>query len=63
MEKTGLELLKEKINQANKNMILAVEDMKSARDKMIANQEILNQFYAFVVELQQAEIDSKRIGC
>ena len=61
-EKLGLELLKEKIEIANNNMIEAVNDLKSARDKIAKSQEVFLSFFKFVSDLQQAEIDGKERG-
>ena len=61
-EKTGLELLKEKIEESNRCMVEAVEDMRKARDKMAKNQEVLNELFKFIRDLQQAEIEQRERG-
>ncbi len=61
-QKNGLELLKEKIEQSNKDMIIAVEDMRKARDKLVEIQGIQNELFNFVRDLQQHEIDEALQG-
>ena len=61
-EKTGLELLKEKIEESNRCMVEAVEDMRKARDKMAKNQLVLNELFKFIRDLQQAEIEQRERG-
>lgn len=61
-QKTGLELLKEKIEKVNKDMIASVEDMRKARDKMAESQEVMRELFNFVSDLQQHEADNKLQG-
>lgn len=47
--KTGIEALKEKLQQANQNMIEAVEHLREA-------QKVHNDFYKLLFEVEQSKV-------
>ena len=51
-KKTGIELLKEKLEIANQNMIEAVEHLKEAR-------KVHDDFYKLLFEVEQNEQNNK----